>query len=412
MTLGLILIADDDAVARTLLSRILVAAGMDCVTARDGEEALRHAIEHTPELVILDVHMPILDGFETYRRMRLYENLATVPVIFLTASDDEAHMLAGLDLGADDYLVKPFNPVMLPAKIRNILSRHRKYKRLTPEDFVPGSMIRDRYRVIREIARGGMGVVYQVRDEYVGELRALKILSTVVERLEARARFEREVATLSRLEHPNLVRFFDAELYGTLHFYTMQYVPGPSLSHRIEKGKIPVAEALQLTVLLADALSVVHRNGILHRDVKPSNILFELDGQPVLVDFGLVLTPATHDRRLTRTGMVAGTVGYMSPEQLQGISNLDGRTDVYSLGVVLYEMLAGVPPYAGANAVEIMTAMVQTDPKPIRALEPAVPPSVSEICHRAMCRNLDERYQTASHMANAVQEVLSELQGD
>ena len=382
---------------------------MECVTACDGEEALRLCVEHTPELVILDVQMPLLDGFETYKRMKLYKNLATIPVIFLTASDDETHMLAGLNLGADDYIVKPYNPVTLPAKIRNILSRHRKYKRLSTEDFVPGSMIRDRYRVVREIARGGMGVVYQVRDEAVGELRALKVLSTVVERLEARARFEREVATLSRLDHPNLVRFYDAELYGFLQFYTMQYVPGPSLSHRIEKGKIPLAEALQLTILLADALSMVHRHSILHRDVKPSNILFKLDGQPVLVDFGLMLAPASADRRLTRTGMVAGTVGYMSPEQLQGGIPLDGRTDIYSLGVVLYEMLTGTPPFSGQNAVEIMTAMVHTDPKPIRALEPTLPPAVSEICHRALSRSPEHRFQLASQMATAAEDALARL---
>ena len=407
--LGIVLIADDDPEMRTLLTVTLEAAGLECVTARNGEEALHLSGELNPELVILDVHMPGLNGFETYRRIRQNEVLANTPVIFLTASGDEAHILAGLDLGADDYLIKPFNPVTLPAKIRNILSRHRKYKSLSDEDFVPGSVIRDRYKVIREIGRGGMGVVYKVRDLKVGELRALKVLSSTVGRFEARARFEREVKTLTKLEHPNLVRFYDAELVGLLQFYTMDFVPGTSLTHKLAEETVPVPEALRLVYLLADALAVVHSHDILHRDVKPGNILFKLDGQPVLVDFGLMLAPTSADRRLTRTGMVAGTVGYMSPEQVHLGEDLDGRTDVYALGVVLYEMLSGRVPFTGTNAMDIMTATVSKDPKPLIEVAPQVPQSVSDICARALSRERDDRYPSAAAMAKAVLKALDEL---
>jgi len=265
------------------------------------------------------------------------------------------------------------------------------------------------YRVVEQIGQGGMAVVYSATHVDTEEAAALKVLpSAWGEATEFRARLEREAAALQRLDHPNVVRVFhvgavDASAGGGC-FLAMEWLP-----HALDRvllarypEPLPTHNALDLAAHVAGALAAAHDAGFVHRDVKPSNILLRADGAPVLTDFGLVLlqTDAAAGSRLTTDNVIVGTADYMSPEQVTG-APLDGRSDVYSLGVVLYEMLAGHTPFAGRDPYDVLNAHVQEPPPP---LPDEVPRAAREVIERALQKNPDRRFHNATLMADALRQ--------
>jgi eukaryotic-like serine/threonine-protein kinase len=263
--------------------------------------------------------------------------------------------------------------------------------------------LRDRYRLERELGRGGMATVYLAHDLRHDRPVALKVLRPELAQALGPERFLREIRLSARLQHPHILPVFDSgEVAGQL-WYAMPYIEGESLRERLlRQRQMPVDDALRLTREVADALEYAHRQGIVHRDVKPENILLS-QGHALVADFGIARALQGQDReRLTETGLAIGTLAYMSPEQSAGESNVDGRTDIYSLGVVLYEMLAGQPPYAGPTAQAVLAKSLSGQFPPLRVVRPATPEFAEHAIAKALAPVAADRYSTVGEFAQAL----------
>ncbi len=261
-----------------------------------------------------------------------------------------------------------------------------------------------RYVLAGELGRGAMATVYLADDVRHGRRVALKVLHPEVAALLGPERFLREVELAARFTHPHILALYDSGAAAEWLFYVMPYVAGGSLRQRLEReGQLPVEEAVRIAGQIAGALGYAHRQGVLHRDVKPENILLH-EGEAMLADFGIALAVrAAGDERLTATGLAVGTPEYMSPEQALAERTLDARSDVYALACVLYEMLAGEPPYTAPTAPALVAKRL-TDPVPrVRRLRPAVPAHVEQALLTALARAPADRFATAEAFAAALQ---------
>ena len=261
-----------------------------------------------------------------------------------------------------------------------------------------------RYAIERELGRGGMATVYLAQEHKHNRQVAIKVLHRELGASLGAERFLREIGIVAQLSHPHIVPLIDSGNAGGLLYYVSPFVPGGSLRERIlREQRLPVGDALRIAQEVGTALDYAHRGGFVHRDVKPENILFN-DGQAVLADFGVArASTATPSDIVTEAGMALGTPTYMSPEQAAGDRDVGVGTDVYSLACVVYEMLAGEPPFSGANARAVLMKQVMEPPRPIRALRPEVPASVERSLARALAKEPHDRYSHASEFAAALQ---------
>lgn len=253
------------------------------------------------------------------------------------------------------------------------------------------------YRLLREIGGGGMGTVYEAEDTRLGRRVAVKLLPPEYSRdRRAKERFLREARAAAAVDHPNLctvhdVGESDGRLYIVLSFYE-----GETLKERIRRGPLPVAEARDIAIQVARGLARAHEAGIVHRDVKPANVMLTRRGEAKILDFGIARLQGD-EASLTRTGASWGTPAYMSPEQARG-EPVDGRTDVWSLGVMLYEMLAGRRPFGGDSMEAVVSAILTREPEPLERVRPDVPPELARVVERALTKDPAERYGSAAEM--------------
>ncbi len=258
------------------------------------------------------------------------------------------------------------------------------------------------YRIERVLGEGGMATVYLAEDLKHHRKVAVKVMRPELAETLGADRFLREVEIAAKLSHPNILPVHDSGADGGVLYYVMPLVEGESLPARLNREKqLPVAEALRLTREVAEALAYAHKRGIIHRDIKPANILIH-EGHALVADFGIAR--ATSDAgALTKTGLAIGTPAYMSPEQASGEPNLDGRTDIYALGCVLYEMLAGEPPFTGPTAQAIITRSITEEARPLTKVRGAVPAAVDTAVQKALAKAPADRYATATEMADALE---------
>ena len=266
-----------------------------------------------------------------------------------------------------------------------------------------------KYHVLERLGSGAMGVVYKCSQPDLDRPVAVKmLLSARHATADQLIRFQREARAAARLNHPNVVQVYDVGYENGLHYFVMEYVDGWPLDKLIGKPALTPPKALRILYHVARALQAAHEQGVIHRDVKPSNILVQRSGLPKLSDFGLAKLMAD-GRALSSSGDLIGTPRYMSPEQaLCESSDVDARTDVYSLGAVMYEALCGQPPVDGPNAFAILRQLSEGEPVPLRQRNPEVPEAVAAVCHRALARNREDRYATAGQFADALQAYLLE----
>ena len=263
----------------------------------------------------------------------------------------------------------------------------------------------DRYAIERELGRGGMAVVFLAEDLKHHRRVAIKILKPELSQSVGTDRFLREIEVAAQLTHPHILPVFDSGAADGLLYYVTPYVEGESLRARLQReGQLPLEPALRFACQVADALEYAHRQGIVHRDIKPENILLE-SGDAVVADYGLALAfSVAGGERLTESGLALGTPAYMSPEQAAGDRHVDGRADLYSLGCVLYEMLAGEPPFTGPTAQAIIAKRFGGPAPRIRVVREGVPPAVEHAIDRALAKVPADRFMTAGEFAKALSE--------
>ena len=260
-----------------------------------------------------------------------------------------------------------------------------------------------RYTIERELGSGGMATVFLARDVKHKRQVAVKILKPELTVSLGAERFLREIETTANLRHPHILPLYDSgEARGAL-YYVMPFVEGESLRERLKRdGQLPLDDAIRIAREVAGALSYAHTRGIIHRDIKPENILLE-SGHAVVTDFGIARAVRAAGREsLTGAGISLGTPVYMSPEQAAGEPEVDGRSDQYSLGCVLYEMLAGQPPFVGPTAPSIIRQHMIAEPRPIANLRPVVPAFVAAALQRSLAKNPDDRFNLVSQFGDAL----------
>ncbi|HSM04152.1 MAG TPA: serine/threonine-protein kinase, partial [Longimicrobiales bacterium] len=263
-----------------------------------------------------------------------------------------------------------------------------------------------RYRVVRELGEGGMATVYLAEDLKHDRRVAVKVLRPELSAVIGADRFLAEIRTTANLQHPHILPLFDSGQVDGLLWYVMPYVDGESLRDRLDRERqLPVNEAVRLATGVGAALDYAHRQGVIHRDIKPANILLH-DGEPLVADFGiaLALSAAGGSGRMTETGLSLGTPHYMSPEQASGDGTVDPRSDVYALGCVLYEMLAGDPPFPGSSPQAVLAKVLTGEPERVSGPRPTVPPHVDAVVARALERIPADRFASVAEMQAALQD--------
>jgi len=267
-----------------------------------------------------------------------------------------------------------------------------------------------RYKIVGEIGQGAMGTVYKAVDPIIDRTVAIKTINLNLSKQELEeyeARFQQEIKAAGRLNHPNIVTIYDVGKTDEVAYMAMEFLEGRELKEMIAEGRIPPTDqVVDIIAQVADGLWFAHQQEIVHRDVKPSNIMVLSGGIAKITDFGIARLPNSAVK--TMTGLILGSPRYMSPEQVIG-KQLDVRTDIFSLGVVLYEALTGVAPFDGDNINAIMYATVNTTPKPPSSHNRAVPAMLDLIVAKAMAKSLDDRYQTVKEFADDLREVLRQI---
>jgi DNA-binding response OmpR family regulator len=488
---GTILIVDDEPNNRAVLERHLQRQGYDVSCVGDGTAALDAVHGSAFDVVLLDVRMPGIDGAEVLRRMKHDRETRDIPVVMISAADDLTTIAACIEAGADDFLPKPFDPVILRARVSACIEKKRlrnleidylhqvdrvaeaatavergtyvagtlapvarrgdalgrlarvfdsmaagvkaREQRLQDhvatlrremtearhasavtsdaldsEDgaLIPGELFANRYQIVRVVGRGGMGMVYKARDRELAEDVAIKTLrgdamsddAGVVER------FKTEIRLARRISHRNVVRTHDLGEWDGAYYVTMEYVEGITVRELIDmRGHLSAASTLGIAQQLAASLEVAHEQGVIHRDIKPQNLLLDADGVLKVMDFGIARL-AQRTSTLTQAGMVIGTPAYMAPEQLLA-EEVDARSDLYGVGVVLYECLTGSLPFDAASPIALIAKVLHTAPIAPAVRDPSVPEPLSDL----VMRLLDKEPAGRPASARELRELLAEL---
>lgn len=261
-----------------------------------------------------------------------------------------------------------------------------------------------RYEVESELTQGGMGIIFLARDPYIQRQIVVKVLmySRTLDDV-YREFFQREAEVIAALEHPCIVPVYDFGWHGQQPYIVMRYMAGGSLQDHLAKGELKLTEAAHIIKRVADALDAAHAKNIIHRDVKPSNILFDATGEAFLSDFGIAKSKPITDED---GEWLVGTPGYMSPEQILG-NSVDGRSDVYALGVMLYRLLTGQLPFSNDSTTALMNAHVDLPVPDVRKVKANIPAVWQEVVAKAMAKDPNDRYRTAGDFARDVNEVVS-----
>src|ERR1041385_8186380 len=277
------------------------------------------------------------------------------------------------------------------------------------------------YKILEKLGEGGQGTVYKAVDSKLGRTLVIKVLPAELTQREANLkRFEREARLASALDHPNICTIFDLNEINGIHFIAMQYIEGKNVRQLVNGRPLSLESALSIALQTADALAAAHARGIIHRDIKAGNVMVTPSGQVKVLDFGLAKlldedaarTSGIHHTEITEVGVPYGTATYAAPEQARG-DRVDSRADIFSTGVLLYEMLTGTWPFQGQTAVEVRHAVLNDEPEPLSKMRPGrVPAKLQAVLDKALAKDLRSRYQKISHFANDLREIIRELGSD
>ena len=268
------------------------------------------------------------------------------------------------------------------------------------------SVLESRYQILKELGRGGMGIVFQAHDKQLREQVAIKILSPILStNSEALERMKREVSAARRVTHPNVIRIHDIFETGGLNYVSMEYFHGSNLKEVIRKnGAMSMIEGFQIAAQICDGVEAAHKQGVIHRDLKSQNIIVDPAGQVKIIDFGLAST--THAEGMTATGLIMGTPEYMAPEQVAG-KKVDERADLYSLGIILYELFTGSVPFTGESAIAIGFKQIKENPVTPSERNKSISPELDQIIHKLLEKNPADRYRSVSELKKDLERIFS-----
>lgn len=393
-----ILVVEDDAVMRGHLVRMLELDDFDLIEAVNGREALKMARSEAPCLILSDVMMPEMDGYELLETLRADPLTAAIPFIFLSASSDRIDRRRGMNLGADDYIGKPFSHDEVREAVSARLKRAQALERIgSAVDLeLPGLVQIKGYRILRRLGGGGMSEVFLAVRDSDGVEVALKLLDTSLNQdADLLHRFIQEYALLEQINHPNVARIIDHGFTDEHAFISMEYFAEGDIRRRLASGFSPY-EALAAVMQVAMALSQIHGIGIIHRDLKPDNLMLRSDGTIALIDFG-VAKYSRQTQENTQHGEIIGSPTYMSPEQALG-QPVGPASDIYSLGVIFYEMVARKRPYAADN---LQAMLYQQMHAPIPVFEPKFA-EFQGLLDRMMAKKPRNRFPNAQAIVDTV----------
>ncbi|MBZ0235694.1 MAG: response regulator, partial [Deltaproteobacteria bacterium] len=404
-----LLVVDDVDDNRDLLSRWLKKRGFVVLTASGGAEALRIVAEKSVDLVILDITMPEMSGIDVLRELRKAAGAADLPVIMATARTRSENVIEALDLGANDYVTKPIDLPILHARVVAQL-RSTRARRRSAGPVGPGTVLDGKYAVESKIGEGGFGAVYRALHRDLQRSVAVKVLHAPHLDGESVARFRREGINACRVQHPNALAVLDSGItdHGVAYL-VMELLEGHSLADELDRGWVSFARCAEIMAPVCEALAAAHEAGIVHRDIKPGNIYLHrgpTGEQPKVLDFGIakLVGASVLEQRITVEGWIVGTPVYMAPERF-GAGGYDGRSDVYAVGVLLHQMIAGDVPFAtmskssgNDDPIALATMHGFHAPPPLRGFEPDTPPALEALVLRALAKQPADR-PTAAEMA-------------
>ena len=425
MSEGSIVAIDDMKVNRAFLASILERAGYRVRTAASGREGLELIGQELPELVLLDIQMPDMDGYEVCRQIKSRPELSAIPVVFISTMDDVSDKVKSFEAGGSDYVTRPFQPMEVLARVSNQIKlfrlqnemkvRNAELQRRNEElvrsqertkrvfiafsDSMNGSVLDDTYRLDEKIGKGGYGVVFRGVHLSLQRPVAIKILrpTSASDPQEDLARFRTEGIAACRISHRNAVEVLDFRVSSNGFAYlVMELLSGRTIDALMREHLFfEPRRCIEIVAPVCDALAAAHAAGIVHRDIKPDNVfLHRVDGEEVVkvVDFGiakLLDESESNPARVTRHGVIAGTPEYIAPERLLG-EPYDTRSDVYGVGVLLYVMLSGQLPFvenARPTMYEMMGLQLTSAPRPLREAKPDVPMWLDELVMKTLARD-------------------------
>ena len=410
--MGTVLVVDDDPIITNLVAHVLSSAGHRVISTTDSAGAIDLARGQNVDVAVVDVMMPVPDGFALVQSLHREPSLAGVAVLMLSARNAARDRVEGLKTGADDYLGKPFDSDELLLRVERLMSRAARSRPTPPAAFVtttatPGF---GRYEVHEVLGRGAMGSVFKAWDPVLKRWVAIKTLQFdrdqfPVAAFDPVAALLFEAALAAQVNHPNVVTVYDAVAGDDGPFIAMEFVDGPSLEGVIcHCGRLTPGHAVTVARAVTEALVAAHHHGLIHRDVKLSNILLGADGAIKLGDFGLAGAVASMARS---AGMAFGTPGYISPEALRGEA-VDARSDLFALGVVIYSCLTGEAPFPGPTIPKVVSATLKTRPVDPLRLVPEVGAELSELTMRLLALDPSDRFPTARALLTALRKLPAE----
>lgn len=403
-----VLLVDDNPVNRELWSLYLSHEGYRLKTASNGAEALQAIRDEPLDLVLLDVMMPGLDGFQVLEELRREHSTEELPVIMATARDRSEDVVRGFDLGANDYVTKPVNLDVLLMRIQAQLRSKVPVAAAGPppppftsvSEVPAGTVLEGRYRLETRIGQGNCGTVYRATHLDLHRAVAVKLLTAAAGGRDME-RLHREGISACRIRHPNAVEVLDLSVTDTgIPYLVMELLVGHSLDEELRREQVLTpARCAEILVPACEVLAEAHDVGVIHRDVKPHNVFLHRGrlGEVVKVlDFGIakMVGDSVASQNLTLEGSLVGTPAYMAPERLYD-NPYDGRADVYSLGVMLYEMLTGRRPFVSRDLVELIRMHLDQEPQPPRELAPELSPALESLALRALEKDPADRPQVS-----------------
>jgi serine/threonine protein kinase len=407
--LARILIAEDYDDLREMITDLLRKEDHIVEPFADGSAVVEALKARQFDLIVLDWELPGVFGIDILKQFR--QGGGITPILMLTGKKEIQDKEAGFTAGADDYLTKPFYPAELSHRVKALLRRSAPLPVLPPTDSLVGSQFAQKYEMLSILGRGGAGVIYKARHMFLNRQLAVKVMhAQLIFDAETQSRFRNEAQAISALNHKNIigVQDFGVSQEG-LPYIVMDLHEGTNLGELIAQNhKLEPKRVVEIACQACDALFHSHQRGVIHRDVKPTNILLckGENGEEIvkLADFGIAkITQIDGGPEITQSGDLLGSPLYMSPEQCKG-TKVDGRTDIYSLGCVIFTALGGKEPFSGDSIMDMMYRRTVEPPPPLSKSFPdlPLPPGLEEIVLKAMARDPDARFQTADQLKDAL----------